>query len=140
MKAVLVFLATEKPTPFAEVLQLTRAKLAGQMEGVDATLTEPQARQFGSAAKVRAPFQLVDPVTTWRDECLLRHNAEVGVVFYAKSRDDDPEQYGVWMCGWVEGEADDGPQFDKEHVGNTEDEIGDEPPNDGPGQEEEAQT
>lgn len=102
MTPVLVFLPTEKPIAFAAVLQLARAKLAGEAEGHDATLTEPQARQFGSAAKVRAPFQLAEAVTTWRDECLLRHNAEVGVVFYSVTRND--ANTGVWMCGWVEGD------------------------------------
>lgn len=102
MTRVLVFLPTAKPIRFAAALQLARAKLAGEAEGHDATLTQDQARQFGSAAKVRAPFQGNEAVATWRDECLLRHNAEVGVVFYTISRDDDPEKYGVWMCGWVD--------------------------------------
>lgn len=103
MTPVLVFLPTEKPTAFAAALQLARAKLAGEAEGHDATLTDEQSRQFGSAAKVRAPFQLAEAVTTWRDECLLRHNAEVGVVFYTRNRANDASNPGVWMCGWVEG-------------------------------------
>ena len=104
MTPVLVFLPTEKPMAFAVALQLARAKLSGEDEGHDATLTQDQARQFGSAAKVRAPFQLGEAETTWRDECLLRHNAEVGVVFYAINREKLLDS-GVWMCGWVEGDA-----------------------------------
>lgn len=109
MRAVLVFMPTDGPMAFAAVLQLARAKLCGEdadpkAESPEPTLTEDQARQFGSQAKVRARFQLGEAVTTWRDECLLRHNAEVGVVFYTINRADDASNPGVWMCGWVEGD------------------------------------
>ena len=106
MTPVLVYVPTDGPMAFSAALQLARAILAGESANT-ATLTEGQARHFGSGAKVRAAMELWESESVWRDECLLRHDAELGVVFYAKSQGKVSEstsetKTGVWMCGWVQ--------------------------------------
>ena len=107
MKPVCVLVDGTAGIEPAEALQMARVRLSGEDTVIEGTLTEPEARGFGSEGFGRLKLRPGESFMEWKDRALVNRKCAVpGYALYARAESyevDDVTLFSesVIFAGWV---------------------------------------
>jgi len=106
MKAVCVLVDGCVGVDMAEALQMARVRLAGEEECIEGTLTEIEARQFGSLGLSNLKSKVGESMTDWKNRALVNRDCKPGVALYDVVQPYEIDDFTLFsesyiFAGWV---------------------------------------